>query len=328
MCYHLIVPAPGKPIRSATAMSAALWVAVTGSSACGPAQDSAAIETPTVAPPAIEVTSDGRAGGVRHSVPIGENDEQAQRCFATVRTRQEQTQDAAGWCAAGGPAACEAACRAGQLTACSDLATAMAAKLGDAACATKLWQLACDRDGLQSCTRLAQQLTADRASPPVTARAQALLEKSCNGGWGAGCTALGQFYLPGGAGRLAPEQAVKALEKGCDRGHAEGCALAGDQLTNSATASDRKRGVQRQEQACSLGHAPSCVSFATALSFGTVVPRDPQRAAQILGQLCQLGGTDDDGKACALLAMQQQAANGGHSSPQVEALLARACDQG
>ncbi len=328
MCYHLMVRALGKSIRSPGAVSAALWVAATSAAACGPAQGSAAIETPSVTPPAIEVSGEGDGSGGRQAAPIGEGDEHAQRCFAAARAQEGMPQDVARWCAAGGPAACEAACREGGLTACSELAYSLAAELGDTACATKLWQLTCDRDGLSACLRLAAQLITIGASPATVAQAQTLLEKSCEGGWAAGCIALGRFHLPGGAGRADGDLAVKALEKGCDQGNAESCALASTQLSSSGKRADRERAVRRQEQACGLGHARSCVAFATALTLGIVVPRDPQRATQILGQLCQLDGVDDEGAACAQLAMQQQAANGGHSSPQVEALLARACDQG
>ncbi|MBW2454644.1 MAG: hypothetical protein JRI68_09040 [Deltaproteobacteria bacterium] len=285
-------------------------------------------EAPSVAPPAIQVA--GEAGGAsgRAAKPFGAGDALAEQCLATADAHRSGTAEAPG-CPPDGLPDCATRCGGGDLIACRDLANAMKTELGEVACAAKLWQLSCERDELRSCVQLAEHLTSkDLVSANDRADAARLLERSCDGGWGAGCTALGRFFLLDGAGPTDGKRALQALEKGCDRGDATGCALAGKELSGSSDSKERARAVTRQEQACELGHHRSCVDLAVSLVYGTGVTQDRKRAQQILEQLCALDDSTDEGAACTMLAMLHQGAGGGHSSPQVEALLTRGCTKG
>jgi len=324
MCYHDGVRCPDMLHRLRRPTLIGLATALAFALGCGPAGNTG----PDLAAPVVGEGPGTTGNDPAELPPIGEGDPQAEQCLAGVRGQLGSGSTTLGDCRLGGLGACETRCRQGELRSCRDLARAMAAELGDDGCATKIWELTCDRGEPTACMDLAAHLSARGTGAGDRDRAKRALERSCDVGWGAGCTALGRFLLVNAAGPSDRGLALKMLEKACDRDHAPGCALAAQRLSQSRRQPDQVRSVARYRRACKLGHDRSCVSLATALQSGSGVRADPVKAKELLEEVCDRDDANDQGLACMSLASRERARAQGARTRLRDELEARACTKG
>ncbi len=323
MWYHDDVRSSVKLHRTRGTSPLGVAAALALTIGCGPAGTTG----PNLAGPSLAQGHGSANTDPSELPPIGQDDPEAERCFAAVRGRTSTGSTTLTDCRAGGLGACETRCRQGELRSCRDLGRAMANERGDDACAVKLWELTCERGEPQACMDLAAHLTARGTGAGDHDRAKSALQRSCEVGWGAGCTALGRLMLRTGSGPSDVARALQVLERACDRGHGTGCALAGHQLAKSSRRPDQVRALAHYRQACKLGQDRSCVSVATALQRGTSVAADPARALEILEQVCDRDDANDRGLACGRLAAAELARVKA-TTPRTDELTERACTKG
>ncbi len=283
------------------------WPGVVLLAACGP---SAGGEVVVATPGAIEASA-GRVRAQRNRQPIGEGDAAAQACFDKATGGE-----AGAPCSAAAPASCAARCREGEVDACEQLGESFAG--ADAACAAKVWDLACARDQLQSCLRLgALKRDDDRQA------ALKLWSHACEEGLPAACTALGkaQLELPD-----SEEDGLKALDRACDLEDGEGCTLAARALLDDRDGgpSGRERAAKLYERACKLGDGGGCIGLALAHYYARGVDRDEQKAQSLLDGVCRLDHDPHAGDACFQLGILLGI---GQAMPtaRTQSLFSRAC---
>ncbi len=128
----------------------------------------------------------------------------------------------------------------------------------------------------------------------------------------------------GGSGGVAPnaDEALKLAQKACRLRSAGGCLLLGRLLEGRGAG---KASLQAFVEGCNQGAGPACRRAAVQVLAGSVVGRDPAKAALLNRRGCDAG---DDG-ACIGLAVQYAAGDGVPLNHKTSLRLnARACDGG
>jgi TPR repeat protein len=246
---------------------------------------------------------------------IGAGDRVADRCFF------EAKESTSGDRCAGGqtPAVCAERCRGGELEACAELAVWF---VSDRACSAKLWQLACDRDHLPSCTALGGMELETGESAEERRRGRERLERACEAGHGGACSVVGAWAIAHQDELPDAGAAAKWLERGCDLRDGQACALAG----HASAGTNPARAADLLGRACELGWLAACIEVATYHLAGNGVPQDEARARQLLEQVCSEDEPVTAAEACYMLAYLERDTT--MMTPRARALNERACELG
>lgn len=92
------------------------------------------------------------------------------------------------------------------------------------------------------------------------------------------------------ANAFAESDWIQELQQGCDGGNGEDCANLGAQLRLGQVVSRDLVGARAAfEKGCQLDSTNACVQLYKALSFGEGGPKDPVRARELAGRVCNTG---------------------------------------
>lgn len=159
---------------------------------------------------------------------------------------------------------------------------------GDLGGARAAWSRACEVGNTSACYELAIMYRDGEGVSADPAQYQALLEKSCAGGFGSACFNLGnnldRRITNGGDTAAKPSQSDLAVmlswyDKGCVAGSAPSCANAGyARVHYAASAADRESGAKQLERACDMVDDQSSGPACRAAGF----LHDPNDAAGVL----------------------------------------------
>jgi hypothetical protein len=157
--------------------------------------------------------------------------------------------------------------------------------MADPACAANLYDEACARGHLPSCSNRGLELV---NTPADGQRGIRLLERACNGGYALGCANLGSQYQ---SGRLVPYDVVRAAElfqRACDARESVGCTHLGlAYAVGRGVPKDRQRAATLLRRGCDLGAAWACAELADhGLSDGTIKPPE---ARALYTRACERG---------------------------------------
>jgi len=185
----------------------------------------------------------------------------------------------------------------------------------------------CQAAKAESCRDLADAYAYGRGVSPDPGMAVVLMEKACAlerlaapgvpDGWRA-CTSRAIWYETGTAGPKDAARGLALLEEACASDDTHACALAGNRLirgTPDGLAADPARAASLLSLACEKGVSPSCFFLASLHEVGRGVPKDLERARQLMAQACR--------------GMEQRACDEKHTIGTNDAFaLARRCQAG
>lgn len=94
----------------------------------------------------------------------------------------------------------------------------------------------------------------------------------------------------GSANASAESEWIEELQAGCDGGEGQDCANLGNQLRLGFIVAKDPVGARAAfEKGCALDSTNACVGLYQALSLGEGGPRDPERARELAGTVCDTG---------------------------------------
>jgi uncharacterized protein len=205
--------------------------------------------------------------------------------------------------------------------------------------AADFFRRACDGGNAVGCIEYADMCQGGTGVPRDEAKALQLFEKACDYGDLAGCL-LASNILTSGWSPADPAKGERLLQQGirrdrdenarrrraCDAGDAVVCyELARTRVGSTPDKSGREPTyVELFQKGCDRGDAPSCFRVARALSSGRDVPRDMDKAMQLLRRTCDAGYWE------ACLYLGRMYSDGSEGVPQDAAkaaeLFQRSCD--
>ncbi len=180
---------------------------------------------------------------------------------------------------------CREACTSGNVPQCQALADLIVED--DRPAALKLYEQACSKGILRSCSKLAFRL--EESNPKADhLRAMKLAEHACTGNDALGCANLAVWLWDEGPATFARAAVIAA--KACKLKEPFGCGTLGNMtLEGVGVAKDAAKGKALLEQACEQGADTSCTSLGIALIDGTAGSVDLKRAAKLFDQACTNG---------------------------------------
>ena len=176
--------------------------------------------------------------------------------------------------------------------------------------AVALYQRACDAGDTRGCSFLADMYSDGRGLTKDNKRAVELLQRACEAGDASGCNKLAFMYYRGAGVKKNQQRVLGLWQLACEMGEGAGCSnLAGfysrgwlwwdmskfvsGESKDSALASKLyRRAVELYQLGCESGDALNCRSLGDMYREGSGVNKDPNRAAQLFGQACDLGLAD------------------------------------
>jgi TPR repeat protein len=188
----------------------------------------------------------------------------------------------------------EAACQAGDASACNDLGWRVRQGqhvLADWRRAKELFQQACEADEGDACVRLARLhihgAGPRRGIPADSTLAATTFERACEIGAYVGCIDLADMLL---ARDTADEAGAAGLfERGCDGGEFTACTRLGDMVATGRGATlDTARAMALHRRACDAGSGLGCANLGLAYETGFGVERDFARAATLYEGACEI----------------------------------------
>ncbi len=218
---------------------------------------------------------------------------------------------------------CRSACTGGDLTQCQALADLIVAD--ERAEAMKLYERACSKGLMRSCSKLAfrleessstnradhtralklteQACTANDAlgcanlaawlwdeGPAHFVRAAAAAKKGCELGDLFSCGTLGSMYKDGVGLAKDPQKALSFMMQGCEAGYSSTCTALGVGLIEGSLGKvDLKKAYKLFVEACEADYAAGCFQLSGALRRGLGTRRDRRQAQLYLDQACELG---------------------------------------
>jgi uncharacterized protein len=205
--------------------------------------------------------------------------------------------------------------------------------------AADLFRRACDGGNSLGCVEYGDMCKSGTGVPRDEAQALRLFEKACADGESAGCL-LASNILTSGWSPANPDKGQRLIQQGlrrdrdenarrlkaCDEGDAIVCyELASARVGSTPGKSGREpTSVELFQKGCDRGDAPSCFRVARALSSGRDVPRDMDKATQLLRKTCDAGYWE------ACLYLGRMYSDGREGIPQDAAkaaeLFQRSCD--
>jgi len=166
----------------------------------------------------------------------------------------------------------------------------------------------CDQGHRASCWTLARTYFDGIHPEPASGRTQQLFERACDLGHARGCYESGRHY--GEGSRPDDAKAADYYLRACSLGSASGCSAQVDMILTDRVEGSIKSALPAFELACEEREsAPACAMLADALLEGVDVPRDAERAKELLLRVCRDERSDPN--ACATLAKVYEEGIGG-----------------
>lgn len=182
------------------------------------------------------------------------------------------------------------ACKAEDPRSCNDLA--LGYELGvmvdkDPAKANDLFQHACASGFAEACTNLGFDYARGFGVRADASAAAIFYQQGCDGRDWRGCTKLAAAYVQGQGVDADPQRAVLEATKACDGKYMEGCVVLGFVYLQGLN--DAAKGASYFDLACTAGEASGCQNLAVLYRDGIGVPKDRDKAEQLVKKACQLG---------------------------------------
>jgi TPR repeat protein len=156
----------------------------------------------------------------------------------------------------------------------------------------------CEKGHRDSCWSLARSYYDGLRQEPVEGRAHELFLRACDLSHARACFESGRWEMDHGG---QADAAASLFGKACSLGDAAACSAQVDLILASKVSIPFKQTRDAFDVACEQRQSiPACTALAYALLSGTDVPRDAERARELLGRSCTEPSSDPE--ACARLA--------------------------
>lgn len=181
---------------------------------------------------------------------------------------------------------CRRGCALGELGACGKLVTLFSeghAAAADAEHAAAVYAAACNAGEAPGCTELGRFDASAILRAPDLATAAQLFARACDLGDAGACVRLGVMHRRGTGVPRDPAAVLARFTRACaltDRA----CGLRGGLVVATAP----QEAARLFGRACDAGDGRACARLARLYATGTVVARDPDRAAALDDRACQL----------------------------------------
>jgi TPR repeat protein len=155
------------------------------------------------------------------------------------------------------------------------------------------WNKACSAGDLARCADLGETYLKGIGAPKDPNKGIEILRKACNQDGAHACAVLAQAYAEGDGVAKDPSQATALLGRACEDGDEEAC-VAGCDVSKEAVrclrvgllsakgAKDPRRAATYYRKACDLGHPLGCRELGIMYRDGVSVPKDVDRAGELL----------------------------------------------
>jgi TPR repeat protein len=161
------------------------------------------------------------------------------------------------------------------------------------------WQEGCSAGDPDKCANLGESYAKGIGVPLDPARAATIYRDACNRDGVRACLLLGEAYAKGDGVTKDTGQASAFLGRACEAGEEEACVRACDVLNDSVRclrvgvlsgkgAKDLTRAASYFRKACDNGHPLGCREAGTMYRDGFGVPKDANRATQLLRRADEL----------------------------------------
>lgn len=158
----------------------------------------------------------------------------------------------------------------------------------------------CEAGFVLACSAAGIRLAVGQGVPKNVARAHSLLGRACTNGDGAACNQLSVMSARGDGCERDDRAAREYSERACELGSNWGCVRFASSIGHGiGGAAEPERALKLAERLCTGGELPAaCALLARLLLTAKGVETDPERAAELLDQDCELGSA----ASCLLLA--------------------------
>jgi TPR repeat protein len=163
-----------------------------------------------------------------------------------------------------------------------------------------------------------------QTEPRDLAKAHALYDRACRGGYLAACFNLGLAHTNGEGGAKDAKRALPLFKRACDGQLAIACTNLGSlYATGEGVAANDTLAFELYERGCAGGDPKGCVNLGVACNQGRGTAKDVKRAATYFDKAC----TGGEGVACNELALLHfDGAGVDQDFDRGNALLQRACE--
>lgn len=186
-------------------------------------------------------------------------------------------------------------CEKKPATACVEAGDALVSVAACRATALERYQLACDRNALRGCSKLAFRLVETSRDTAVVKRAIGLFTKACDGGDVLGCSNLASFYWDGEGVAKDVKKSAQLSQKACDGGDAFACGTLGSLWAQGELGpKDVEKAAALFKRACDGGSASGCNQLGNATAAGLGVGKSLEQAMTLWTKACKGG----NGAAC------------------------------
>jgi len=155
------------------------------------------------------------------------------------------------------------------------------------------WNKACSAGDLARCADLGEVYLKGIDAPKDPAKGVEILRKACNQDGAHACAVLSQAYAEGIGVAKDPSQATSLLGRACEDGDEEACVQGCDKskeavrclrvgLLSAKGAKDPNRAANYYRKSCELGHPLGCRELGIMYRDGVSVPKDVDRAGELL----------------------------------------------
>jgi TPR repeat protein len=157
------------------------------------------------------------------------------------------------------------------------------------------WAKGCSAGDLARCADLGETYLKGVGAPRDPNKAIEILRKACKEDGAHACAVLAQAYATGDGVAQDPTQASVLRGKACEDGDEEACVQACDNSKEAVRclrvavlsvkgAKDLKRAATYYRKACDLGHPLGCREVGGMYRDGVGVPKDADRAGELLNK--------------------------------------------
>lgn len=150
------------------------------------------------------------------------------------------------------------------------------------------WETQCNKNDAEACFHLGNNFNSYKGDYQ---KANTLLAKSCELGYGEGCYKLAENYKQGNGVQKSDfegnaKKSNELMEKACNVGYAKACRTIAARYDSPKTYS---KANEFDKKGCDLGNFDCCVNLAESYEKGAGVPKSLDKAKEILRETCDKG---------------------------------------